>query len=98
MPFLFNRLNTNYMKKISLFLILLAVTLSVSAKDRTLEQLMLAARQTLQNHAESGQQRRAIANASLDVIQRCTQLTVIGGKVGFAVIANDDEFEAVLGY
>ena len=86
------------MKKISLFLILLAVTLSVSAKDRTLEQLMLAARQTLQNHAESGQQRRAIANASLDVIQRCTQLTVIGGKVGFAVIANDDEFEAVLGY
>lgn len=98
MPFLFNRLNTNYMKKISLFLILLAVTLSVSAKDRTLEQLMQAARQTLQNHAESGQQRRAIANASLDVIQRCTQLTVIGGKVGFAVIANDDEFEAVLGY
>ena len=98
MPFLFNRLNTNYMKKISLFLILLAVTLSVSAKDRTLEQLMQAARQTLQNHAESGQQRRAIANTSLDVIQRCTQLTVIGGKVGFAVIANDDEFEAVLGY
>ena len=86
------------MKKISLFLILLAVTLSVSAKDRTLEQLMQAARQTLQNHAESGQQRRAIANTSLDVIQRCTQLTVIGGKVGFAVIANDDEFEAVLGY
>ena len=86
------------MKKIFLFIFLLIGISPLAAKERSPQQLIQAAQNALLKQNAPGQQQRAASNMQLDVIQRCSQLTVIGGASGFAVIANDDRFDAVLAY
>lgn len=88
-----------YMKKTLFLIIFFSLFASVaSAKKRSTQQLMQVARTTLASHFFSASQHRAATDTNLEVIHSSSQLTVIGGESGFAVIANDDIFPAVLGY
>ena len=84
-------------KRLFLFLIVVGVIYTtITAKQRTKQEIKQCARLALANTVT----RRAVSanDIQLDVIQSNKQLTIVGGKVGFAVIANDDQFPAVLGY
>ena len=84
-------------KRLFLFLIVVGVIYTtITAKQRTKQEIKQCARLALANTVT----RRAVTanDIQLDVIQSNKQLTIVGGKVGFAVIANDDQFPAVLGY
>ena len=85
------------MNKSILLLFLVVGILPATAKERSPQEMIQAARTVLIRQAEHNQQ-RAAANIQLDVIQRSTQLTIIGGTAGFAVVANDDDFAPILGY
>ncbi len=85
------------MRKNLLLLLLLAGIQTLCAKERTTQQILQAAHTAL-SHTGNSQMRKANAHMQMDVIQRSAQLTVVGGENGFAIIANDDLFEAVLGY
>jgi len=86
------------MKKILLVLsVLFFVVVSALAKTRTQQEMMQVARSILsQTHGKK--LIRATTVPQLDIIKQSSQLTIIGGKGGFSVIANDDRIPAVLGY
>ncbi len=85
------------MKKVlSIFSLLFLFLSAVFAAPRSLSQMKAAAEGALK--AESAAATRGGA-AQLEVMKQGRQYTVLGyAQGGFAVIANDDRFDAVLGY
>ncbi len=85
------------MKKKSLLtsMFLVAAFMTVSAKPRTTAQMLGAAQQVLSGTSLT----KSLSAQDLKVLQTESQLTVIGYDNGAcAIIANDDQFDAVLGY
>lgn len=83
------------MKKLLFSLSLLFVSVVSTATPRSLSQMMTAAEGVL----KSGPAATRSGSLGLEVMRQGVQYTVLGYKTGgFAVIANDDMFNAVLGY
>lgn len=83
------------MKKHLLLLSFLLGSLIAQAAPRSLSEMMEAAKGVIK--APSATTRGG--SARMEVLQQGRQFTVVGySKGGFAVIANDDRFNAVLGY
>lgn len=83
------------MKKLLLLLSLQLASVMVFAAPRNLSQMKAAAKSVLKSPSATTRN----SEAQLDVMQQGRQYTVIGySSGGFAVIANDDAFEAVIGY
>ena len=79
----------------TIFLSLL-LSLSASAKPRTMAQLKAIAARQLSIAAPEGT--RATNTSRMTTLQQLSDLTVIGNRhVGFVVLANDDAIEAVVG-
>ena len=86
------------MKKILSVAALLALTLSANAAPRTMKQKKDAALSVLNHMAQPGA-RRAAFNGTLNTLDSNDAFTVLGfDGGGFAIIANDDRYEAVVGY
>lgn len=78
------------------FFLSLLLTLSVSARPRTMAQLKAIAARELSIVAPEGT--RATNTGSMATLQQLSDLTVIGNRhAGFVVLANDDAIEAVVG-
>lgn len=78
------------------FFLSLLLSLSASAKPRTMAQLKAIAARELSIVAPEGT--RATNTGSMATLQQLSDLTVIGNRhVGFVVLANDDAIEAVVG-
>lgn len=79
--------------------ILLAMACAMQAKPRTKAQLRSEAAKAL-NARAAANGKKARANATgMEVLGQSSQLTILGHKDGgYAVIANDDTFDPVLGY
>lgn len=76
-------------------MLLVAAVMTGSAKPRTTAQLLGAAQKALSGTSLT----KSLSVQDLKVLQTESQLTVIGYENGnCAVIANDDQFDAVLGY
>ncbi len=76
-------------------MLLAAALTTASAKPRTAAQLLGAARQVLSGTSLT----KSVSAQDLHVLRTESQLTVIGSdQTGCAIIANDDQFDAVLGY
>ena len=72
---------------------LLVFSAQVWSKQRSLDEMKAAAASVIANHAKTR------GAASLKVLKQDNQLTMLGyAGGGYAVIANDDRFPAVLGY
>mgnify|MGYP002153890775 CR=1 FL=1 len=79
------------------FSLSLLLSLSASAKPRTMAQLKTIAAREL-SVATTVEDTRATNTGSLATLQQLSDLTVIGNRhVGFVVLANDDAIEAVVG-
>ncbi len=80
----------------TLFLTLL-LTLSVSARPRTMAQLKTIAAREL-SVSTTVEDTRATNISNMEMLQQLSDLTVIGNRhVGLVVLANDDAIEAVVG-
>lgn len=78
------------------FFLSLLLSLSASAKPRTMAQLKAIAARELSIVAPEGT--RATNTGSMATLQQLSDLTVIGNRhAGFVVLANDDAIEAVVG-
>lgn len=79
------------------FFLTLLLTLSVSAKPRTMAQLRAIAAREL-SVSTTVEDTRATSINNMATLQQLSDLTVIGNRhVGFVVLANDDAIEAVVG-
>lgn len=79
------------------FFLSLLLSLSASAKPRTMEQLRAIAAREL-SVSTTIEDTRATNTGSMATLQQLSDLTVIGNRhVGFVVLANDDAIEAVVG-
>lgn len=78
--------------------LLLGVALSMQARQRTVAEMKSAAFSVIGRNV-SGKPSAPANVQALQVLGQNSQLTVLGTQTGgFAVIANDDSFSAVLGY
>ena len=78
------------------FFLTLLLSLSASAKLRTMAQLKAIAARQLSIAAPEGT--RGTITGNMQMLQQLSDLTVIGNRhVGFVVLANDDAIEAVVG-
>ena len=78
--------------------LLLGVTLSMTARERTVAEMKQAALGVI-GRSVVGKKCAPLNAEALQVLDQKTQLTVLGTQEGgFAVIANDDSFSPVLGY
>lgn len=78
------------------FFLSLLLSLSASAKPRTMTQLKAIAARQLSIAAPEGT--RGTNTGSMATLQQLSDLTVIGNRhAGFVVLANDDAIEAVVG-
>ena len=78
------------------FFLTLLLSLSASAKLRTMAQLKAIAARQLSITAPEGT--RGTITGNMQMLQQLSDLTVIGNRhVGFVVLANDDAIEAVVG-
>lgn len=78
------------------FFLSLLLSLSASAKPRTMAQLKAIAARQLSIAAPEGT--RGTNTGNMQMLQQLSDLTVIGNRhVGFVVLANDDAIEAVVG-
>lgn len=75
----------------------LLITISSSARQRSVQEIMNYAWATLQN-TNLASTSRTRAEERLEVIERRSQLTLISGDMGFAIITNNDTFPPVMGY
>ncbi len=79
------------------FFLSLLLSLSSSAKPRTMAQLKAIAAREL-SVSTTIEDTRATNTGSMATLQQLSDLTVIGNRhVGFVVLANDDAIEAVIG-
>ena len=79
------------------FFLTLLLTLSVSAKPRTMAQLRAIAAREL-SVSTTVEDTRATNISNMEMLQQLSDLTVIGNRhAGFVVLANDDATEAVVG-
>lgn len=79
------------------FFLTLLLTLSASAKPRTMAQLRAIAAREL-SVSTTVEDTRATNISNMEMLQQLSDLTVIGNRhVGFVVLANDDAIEAVVG-
>ena len=79
------------------FFLTLLLTLSVSARPRTMAQLKAIAAREL-SVSTTVEDTRATSISNMQMLQQLSDLTVIGNHhVGFVVLANDDAIEAVVG-
>ena len=79
------------------FFLSLLLSLSASAKPRTMAQLRAIAAREL-SVSTTIEDTRATNTGSMATLQQLSDLTVIGNRhVGFVVLANDDAIEAVVG-
>lgn len=79
------------------FFLSLLLSLSASAKPRTMAQLKAIAAREL-SVSTTIEDTRATNTGSMATLQQLSDLTVIGNRhVGFVVLANDDAIEAVVG-
>lgn len=79
------------------FFLSLLLSLSASAKPRTMAQLKTIAAREL-SVATTVEDTRATNTGSMATLQQLSDLTVIGNRhAGFVVLANDDAIEAVVG-
>lgn len=86
------------MKKLLIFAFALLTTQVMTATERTQAELQKAALSILQQSAVNSK-KQATSTESLSVLQHNEQLTVMGNEsLGFAVLANDDAWPAVIGY
>jgi len=83
-------------KYIFLSLILITSIATSNAKQRTRYEILKSAQAVLSQH--TGNRAMSQAESPLDIIKSNSQLTIVGDKNGFAVVANDDSFPAILGY
>ena len=98
LPFVLKQLLKNtVMKKILLSMsLLLALPTMTFAGPRSIEEMKAAAQKAIP--AAQGNA-RSVVRGELKVLKAASQLTVLGYQNGgYAVIANDDAHEAVLGY
>lgn len=86
------------MKKILSLAAVLAIALAADAAPRTMRQKKDAALSVLNRMAQPGA-RRAAFNGTLGTLDSNDAFTVLGfDGGGFAIVANDDRYEAVVGY
>lgn len=79
------------------FFLTLLLTVSVSARPRTMAQLKAIAAREL-SVSKTAEDTRATNISNMEMLQQLSDLTVIGNRhVGFVVLANDDAIEAVVG-
>ena len=79
------------------FFLTLLLTVSVSARPRTMAQLKAIAAREL-SVSKTVEDTRATNISNMEMLQQLSDLTVIGNRhVGFVVLANDDAVEAVVG-
>lgn len=79
------------------FFLSLLLSLSSSAKPRTMAQLRAIAAREL-SVSTTVEDTRATNISNMEMLQQLSDLTVIGNRhVGFVVLANDDAIEAVVG-
>lgn len=79
------------------FFLSLLLSLSASAKPRTMAQLKAIAAREL-SVSTTIEDTRATNTGSMATLQQLSDLTVIGNRhAGFVVLANDDAIEAVVG-
>ncbi len=79
------------------FFLSLLLSLSASAKPRTMAQLRAIAAREL-SVSTTVEDTRATSISNMEMLQQLSDLTVIGNHhVGFVVLANDDAIEAVVG-
>lgn len=79
------------------FFLTLLLTLSASAKPRTMAQLKAIAAREL-SVSTTVENTRGTSISNMETLQQLSDLTVIGNHhVGFVVLANDDAIEAVVG-
>ena len=84
-------------KLFTTFFLTLLLTLSASAKPRTMAQLRAIAAREL-SVSTTVEDTRATNINNMEMLQQLSDLTVIGNRhVGFVVLANDDAIEAVVG-
>lgn len=84
-------------KLFTTFFLTLLLTLSASAKPRTMAQLRAIAAREL-SVSTTVEDTRATNISNMEMLQQLSDLTVIGNRhVGFVVLANDDAIEAVVG-
>lgn len=79
------------------FFLTLLLTVSISARPRTMAQLRAIAAREL-SVSTTVEDTRATNISNMEMLQQLSDLTVIGNRhVGFVVLANDDAIEAVVG-
>lgn len=85
------------MKRFATFILMIAACSAANAAERTLQQMREAAAAVL---GEAREATRAAAQEAIEPLRRGRTYTVMGRRSGggFAVIANDDACEPVLGY
>lgn len=88
------------MRKIYFFLslVLLVSSASVSARKRSLDEMRKAAATVVSVHHDGSRRSPSLVAAQMNVVREESQLSVLAGSNQFAVIANDDDFDAVLAY
>ena len=87
------------MRFFKLIAFLLLVSLSVSAHDRSLDEMKSSAVNILNAYRTSSHRAKALSMDEVTELKRMERLSIIGNKdIGFAVISHDDRFSAVLGY
>ena len=85
-------------KKLLLLISLFVISSGLQAAHRSLLQKKEAALQVLTEADSHASTRAADLSDHLKVIAENAMLTVLGSQTGFAIIANDDVFPAVIGY
>lgn len=100
MPTRFVFVKTDIMKRnIIISFLLVVATLTGNAKKRTESQILLAAKQAFATNVENKQMVNGQSRNNPKILKQETQLSLVGYEDGiFVVIANDDTFNAVLGY
>lgn len=86
------------MKKLLIFTFALLASMAMQAHERTQADLRNAALMVLQPKADEGK-RQAASNIRVTELRQEPTLTVMGNDdLGFAILANDDAWPAVIGY
>lgn len=84
------------MRKTYLILLLLGTVMVAMARERLYQEKMKAAEAVIKTFHNTRSQ--TVADNKLNIVRSDKMLTIIGNGNGFAIIANDDRFNAIIGY